>query len=232
LDSPEDFCVGLFEHFLTSAEKQEKVYVKRWFCPNCFFRTGVTLYVGDVERHYALATALSRPVYESRVELLATRRGECDPACPIPLPKDYREKELVGECRCGKIGFKGWSSNRTHYHCHCRTCQIHTGSAFATWTPVCLNGFHSWGPAKEKKNKKGTKRWFCPSCGTHLYMKYGDDEETGYVASNCLNTCASDDEEIGYRVAGFNHRHIFLSERSEWDDHDYWADDIPCSDGH
>ncbi len=84
------------------------------------------------------------------------------------------EKQQTGGCLCGSVRYQACPQSDTTYYCHCRDCQIGSGSAFhvavladqdtfrlvsgevATYTKIADSG-------------NEVTRMFCPNCGTPVY---------------------------------------------------------------
>lgn len=99
---------------------------------------------------------------------------------------------LHGKCSCGATSFAIDALPRDIHYCHCSQCRRATGSAFAViaW---CDNAKISWfgeAPAENRSSSKAT-RGFCGSCGSPLFMKYDEADETGFY------------------VGAFNEPHVF-----------------------
>ncbi|MEE8305190.1 MAG: GFA family protein [Candidatus Tectomicrobia bacterium] len=92
--------------------------------------------------------------------------------------------EISGGCFCGSIEYKA-SLDEAHVGiCHCRDCQIFSGSAFRMTSWVAPENFEfTIGVPKyfDKKADSGKVRRmaFCGECGTHLCSVPVDPEETG-----------------------------------------------------
>ena len=92
-----------------------------------------------------------------------------------------RPSEWTGGCLCGAVQFRLESDPFDAGWCHCRTCQLSSGSpamVFASvpdgdWTVE--QGAESVGIVK---SSSFGHRAFCKGCGTPLYMKVDHQPET------------------------------------------------------
>ncbi len=77
-----------------------------------------------------------------------------------------------GACMCGAVRYKCKSEPAATVVCHCRDCQKHTGSAFATAMFFLKTDVDITGELKsfDKKTDAGNvmTRTFCGICGSHI----------------------------------------------------------------
>lgn len=79
--------------------------------------------------------------------------------------KNLRE----GGCLCGRIRYRVTGEPRWVAHCHCRSCQLATGAAFATYAGFVRQDFDvRKGVPTVANSSPGVSRCFCPHCGTAL----------------------------------------------------------------
>ena len=81
---------------------------------------------------------------------------------------------MKGGCLCGSIRYEALPDSTSAYYCHCRDCQIGSGSAFHVAVLAPQSSFrHLSGKAVEysKSADSGNTitRVFCPSCGTPVW---------------------------------------------------------------
>jgi len=123
-----------------------------------------------------------------------------DPATP---------QALTGGCLCGTVRYRLASSPTDAGWCHCRTCQLNSGSpamAFAT-VPTVDFVIESGADAIGHTPSSNTgERWFCRSCGTPLLMR----DKAG--AATCDFSLATLDQPEAI-TPGF---HIFTASRIAW----------------
>ncbi len=116
---------------------------------------------------------------------------------------------LVGGCLCGTVRYRLASSPTDAGWCHCRTCQLNSGSpamAFATVPTddfIIENGADSIGRISSSSTGE---RWFCRACGTPLLMRDRDG------ATTCDFSIATLDRPEAI-TPGF---HIFTASRIAW----------------
>jgi hypothetical protein len=126
-------------------------------------------------------------------------------------------KEWTGRCLCGTVRYRLASEPFDAGWCHCRTCQLSSGSpamVFAS-VPIADYAFTAGEDAVRRvASSSFGHRAFCGSCGTPLYMKVDYQPETIDFS------VASLDEPRDVRP-GF---HIFWSSRIDWLD---WDDGLP-----
>lgn len=92
---------------------------------------------------------------------------------------------LHGKCSCGAVTFALDALPRDVHYCHCGQCRRATGGPFAVlvW---CEDAKLSWfgeAPGEIRSSAKAA-RGFCGKCGSPLFMKYDESDETGiYVGA-------------------------------------------------
>lgn len=80
----------------------------------------------------------------------------------------------VGGCLCGAVRYEAQPDLSTAYYCHCRDCQIGSGSAFSVSVIAPESSFRvvKWETSTYTKTAdSGTDidRVFCPKCGTPVW---------------------------------------------------------------
>lgn len=119
--------------------------------------------------------------------------------------------EWTGGCMCGKVRFRLASEPFDAGWCHCRTCQLSSGSPAMVFASVpdgdyaFLAGENS---VRRVKSSSFGHRAFCGECGTPLYMKVDHQPETVDFSVATL-------DEPGRVRPGF---HIFWASRVGWFD--------------
>ena len=79
---------------------------------------------------------------------------------------------LTGACFCGSIKYEivHYASDMVDY-CHCRQCRQASGAPVLAWVQVTPERFKlTSGVAKPFASSAHATRWFCPDCGSQLYM--------------------------------------------------------------
>ena len=85
-------------------------------------------------------------------------------------------KTIGGRCFCGSIRYELLSEFEDVYYCHCRDCQVMSGSAFRVLGIVrreSLNVLSGDLAEYTHRTHFGSQmtREFCPKCGTPLFIK-------------------------------------------------------------
>lgn len=118
-----------------------------------------------------------------------------------------------GGCYCGAIRYRIDRVPEFSAHCHCRSCQMALGGAFATWAKVPAKEFSvTKGQIKQCEKTPGVRRGFCGDCGTTLTYA-ADTEVEGQNRSQdaWFAVVTLDDPSI---VAPQNH--VFVSHKQPW----------------
>ena len=115
-----------------------------------------------------------------------------------------------GSCLCGKIAYRARGPLGTMDHCHCTDCRKSHGAAFATYLEVPWEGFEIR-RGKEAlvtyTAESGTKRSFCPTCGSTL-LCWVDGDPMVEIAAGTLDT------PVGTRPQS----HSFVRSKVAWFD--------------
>ncbi len=94
---------------------------------------------------------------------------------------------ITGGCFCGDLRYEADIADSPVGVCHCRDCQIFSGSAFRTSCAVAPEKFRlTQGEPKyfDKTSDSGKVRrmMFCGNCGTHLCSMPTVEEEGSFVS--------------------------------------------------
>lgn len=95
---------------------------------------------------------------------------------------------ISGGCFCGAVEYEAEIDSERIAVCHCRDCQIFSGSAFRLACPAEPAGFRFTKGApvyfdKTAASGKVRRMAFCGTCGTHLCSLPGSPEgEGGHVS--------------------------------------------------
>jgi hypothetical protein len=77
---------------------------------------------------------------------------------------------MTGKCLCGNLSYSANAEPALVCVCHCKDCQRHTGTAFATLVFIPNETFRMEGESKTFTRPGGSgkpvKRLFCPECGS------------------------------------------------------------------
>jgi hypothetical protein len=127
---------------------------------------------------------------------------------------------MDGGCLCGAVRYRLASEPYDAGWCHCRTCQLNSGSPAMAFATVPVGDF----VLEAGEDLIGTvassdfgHRRFCTRCGTPLYMRVNHQPEM-------LDFSIATLDEPGGIVPGF---HIFYASRIPWADA---GDDLPRHD--
>ena len=127
---------------------------------------------------------------------------------------------LTGGCACGAVRFQLASAPWDAGWCHCRTCQLNSGSpamVFASVAPADYVVTSGKEQIRSFASSSFGHRGFCGACGTPLYMRVDHQPETLDFSVATLDDPA----------AVTPHFHIFYASRIGWADA---ADDLPRHD--
>lgn len=117
--------------------------------------------------------------------------------------------ELTGRCLCGTVKFRLDSAPFDAGWCHCRSCQLNSGSPAMVFATVPLADYQFEAGEAEVRRVKSTDfghRAFCGQCGTPLYTHVEHQPDT-------LDFSVTTLDEPGRVRPGF---HIFWSSRVPW----------------
>ena len=123
----------------------------------------------------------------------------------------------AGGCMCGTVRFRLDSEPFDAGWCHCRTCQLNSGSPATVFASVPAGDYvftQGESAVRRVRSSDFGHRAFCGNCGTPLYMK--DDHQPKSVDFSVATL-----DEPGRVRPGF---HIFWSSRLSWFEID---DDLP-----
>ena len=128
---------------------------------------------------------------------------------------------LTGGCMCGAVRYELRSAPFDCGWCHCRTCQLTSGSPAMVFASVPEGGDLEWTTGADQVRSVASStfghRSFCGQCGTPLLMKVDHQPETVDFSVATLD----EPEAI---APGF---HIFWSSKVGWFEP---ADELPRHD--
>ena len=79
---------------------------------------------------------------------------------------------LPGGCLCRSVRYEVRGAVIEAGYCHCRLCQLATGSPVAAFGTVAVGDFVLLAAEPERRRSSDFgERWFCRSCGTALAMR-------------------------------------------------------------
>lgn len=93
----------------------------------------------------------------------------------------------TGGCLCKEIRYSlaGKPAKEGAGYCHCRKCQLSSGSPIMAWVTFPKNKIITTGNPKKFHSSTKAIRSFCSSCGTSLFFEYteGPDDVDISIAS-------------------------------------------------
>ncbi len=78
-----------------------------------------------------------------------------------------------GSCLCGGIRYEAEAEFGPATACHCIQCRKATGS-YSIAAPVPRDSLKVTGAPRWFESSPGTRRGFCPGCGSYLFWDEGD----------------------------------------------------------
>jgi hypothetical protein len=93
------------------------------------------------------------------------------------MSEDPSLPPVTGGCLCGRVRYTARPTHREGYYCHCRMCQLATGSTRANWINLRKDQV-SWTaePPTYHASSRIAERGFCGRCGTPLSFHHPDSE--------------------------------------------------------
>lgn len=88
---------------------------------------------------------------------------------------------LTGGCLCGAVTYRvAYEPGDVADICFCRECRKASGAAALPWVQVAPARFAvTKGAARAYHSSPQAARWFCPDCGTPLYMTDSENRSVG-----------------------------------------------------
>lgn len=122
-----------------------------------------------------------------------------------------------GSCLCGGVRYRIHGELGDFGHCHCKSCQKASGSAYAANAPVDRERFHvvkGGELIREFESSPGKLRAFCQACGSPLYAYLTSSRDVLRIRLGSLDT----------PLARQGKAHTFVSEKAPWE---RLAQDVP-----
>jgi hypothetical protein len=99
--------------------------------------------------------------------------------------------KIDGQCHCGMVSFEATIDPARVSVCHCTDCQTLTGSPFRVTAPTARENIRLTGEAPKiyvKVGASGNKRrqYFCPECGTPVFVSGEDDAGDWGIRWGCI----------------------------------------------
>lgn len=136
----------------------------------------------------------------------------------------------TGRCLCGAVAYRVTAPAKSLEHCHCSMCRRAHGALSAAGALIDAAHFHvlRGGEALASfSSSPGNHRWFCRTCGCHIYMSID------HIPSELYYWAASLDDGMHPGHPQDRECHIFVGSRASWDRfdqvleaHDAQAEDI------
>ena len=93
---------------------------------------------------------------------------------PTIEAEDSGEAEHTGGCLCGAVRFHLASAPVEAGWCHCRMCQLNSGSPAMAFAKVPSSDFVIERGSRQIRRYRSSdiaERWFCSACGTPLLVR-------------------------------------------------------------
>lgn len=130
------------------------------------------------------------------------------------------DEKLAGGCACGAVRFELQAEPWDTGWCHCRTCQLNSGSPAMVFSSVAPEAYVVTAGEERIRafaSSSFGKRFFCGDCGTPLYVAVEHQPET--VDFSVATLDAPERVRPGF--------HIFYASRIHWAEA---CDDLPRHD--
>jgi hypothetical protein len=98
----------------------------------------------------------------------------------------------AGHCHCGQVSFVIDDEAKELDICHCKNCQLQSGSAYAPFLAVASSKLTILGMPKcfndqDTVSGRVVRRHFCGDCGSPVYVTVERAPNTAYVFSGLLD---------------------------------------------
>jgi len=116
----------------------------------------------------------------------------------------------AGSCLCGRVRYEIEGDLGEFGHCHCRSCQKASGSAYAANAPVRRADFHlrsGEAELREFESSPGKLRVFCGRCGSPLYAYLRASDDILRIRLGTLDTPFEAQPKA----------HTWVSQRAPWE---------------
>ena len=98
---------------------------------------------------------------------------------------------IEGHCLCGAVTVRVAQHDGATSACHCRMCQRWSGSLFLSFVAPA-DAVTVTGEVATYKSTPFSERVFCPTCGSHLWLRQIDEEDPAYELMPGLFDAARD----------------------------------------
>lgn len=116
---------------------------------------------------------------------------------------------LKGGCYCGAVKYEIHGQLLMFAHCHCPDCRKFTGSAFSATLVTAADGFkitRGEDHLVPYPSSPGKHRFFCPTCGCHLFLRTAHRPGMVFVRAGSLD----DDPQVKPQA------HFWTSKKAPW----------------
>ena len=101
-------------------------------------------------------------------------------------------QSMEGGCACGAVRYRLASAPMFVHCCHCRDCQLQTGSAFVLNALIEADRVVTLAGAVERvdvptPSGRGQRIWRCPACRVAVWSNYGGIEAIRFVRVGTLD---------------------------------------------
>jgi hypothetical protein len=86
-------------------------------------------------------------------------------------------EDLVGGCLCGALRIDIHGQSLRSGLCHCMTCRKETGAPFKHFAVFSASDIAISGMTQHWTSPRGSARYFCPLCGSHVYERLAQSAE-------------------------------------------------------
>ena len=113
----------------------------------------------------------------------------------------------AGGCLCGAVRYEAQEDAVDSGYCHCKMCQILSGSAVLPWASFLIEAFvYTRGMPKVYHSSSYGQREFCAKCGSQIAFRASDPSRTVEINMGTLD----DPERIKPKY------HIWCDSRIPW----------------
>lgn len=115
-----------------------------------------------------------------------------------------------GACHCGRVRYRCTAAPEFTFYCHCSDCQRTAGSPFSVELMIPADGFRIEGKlgtyTVSGDSGKPVHRFFCPHCGSGLYLECESDPGYVFVKAGTLDDASWVNPEM----------HIYTAAQQPW----------------
>ena len=100
--------------------------------------------------------------------------------------------QVSGRCLCGKIHYTSDGEVRMAAVCHCKSCQLESGSAFAVLVAIDRNTLRIEGDTPKSFTRLGGSgkpmtNYFCGNCGTSISHESANSPNLVFIPAGTLD---------------------------------------------